>query len=79
MVVFTNNLMLKYFLSKKDVKSRLIRWILLIQEFNLEIRDKKGEKKMVTDHLSLLTFDTDMVPIRNSFLDELLVYIKIIP
>jgi len=33
---------LKYLLSKKDAKSRLIQWILLLQEFDIEIRDKKG-------------------------------------
>jgi len=37
---------------KKDVKARLIRWILLLQEFNLEIWDKKGVENVAVDHLS---------------------------
>ncbi|RVW83032.1 Retrovirus-related Pol polyprotein from transposon opus [Vitis vinifera] len=40
-VVFTNNSALKYLLTKQDAKTRLIRWILLLQEFNLQIKDKK--------------------------------------
>ena len=34
-VVFTDHADLRYLLSKKDAKARLIRWILLLQEFNL--------------------------------------------
>ncbi|KAL6319825.1 hypothetical protein AAG906_036889 [Vitis piasezkii] len=41
-VVFTDHSALKYLLTKQDAKARLIRWILLLQEFNLHIRDKKG-------------------------------------
>ncbi|RVW59149.1 Retrovirus-related Pol polyprotein from transposon opus [Vitis vinifera] len=41
-VVFTDHSSLKDLLIKEDVKARLIRWILLLQEFNLQIKDKKG-------------------------------------
>ncbi|RVX05732.1 Retrovirus-related Pol polyprotein from transposon opus [Vitis vinifera] len=34
-VVFTDHSTLKYLLTKQDAKARLIRWILLVQEFNL--------------------------------------------
>ena len=40
-VAFTDHATVKYLLSKKDAKARLIRWILLLQEFNIEIKDKK--------------------------------------
>ncbi|KAL6313359.1 hypothetical protein AAG906_001070 [Vitis piasezkii] len=40
-MIFTDHSALKYLVNKKDFKARLIRWILLLQEFNLEIRDKK--------------------------------------
>ncbi|RVX10719.1 hypothetical protein CK203_018374 [Vitis vinifera] len=40
--VFTDHSALKYLLTKQDAKARLIRWILLLQEFNLQIKDKKG-------------------------------------
>ena len=41
-IVYTDHAALKYLLTKKDAKPRLIRWILLLQEFYLEIKDKKG-------------------------------------
>jgi hypothetical protein len=40
-IVYTDHAALKYLLTKKDAKPRLIRWILLLQEFDLEIKDKK--------------------------------------
>uniref|UniRef100_A0A2N9IQP0 Reverse transcriptase RNase H-like domain-containing protein n=1 Tax=Fagus sylvatica TaxID=28930 RepID=A0A2N9IQP0_FAGSY len=71
-VVFTDHAALRYLLSKKDAKARLIRWILLLQEFNLQIKDKKGVENVVADHLSRLTFEEvkEEIPIRDSFPDE---------
>ncbi|CAN6459158.1 unnamed protein product [Victoria cruziana] len=51
-IIYTDHAALKYLLSKKDSKPRLIRWILLLQEFDLEIRDKKDSENVVADHLS---------------------------
>jgi hypothetical protein len=51
-IVYADHTTLKYLLTKKDVKPRLIRWILLLQEFDLEIIDKKGVENFVTDLLS---------------------------
>ena len=41
-IVYTDHVAIRYLLSKKDAKPRLLRWILLLQEFDLDIRDKKG-------------------------------------
>ena len=38
-IIFTNHSALKYLLTKQNAKARLIRWILLLQELNLQIRD----------------------------------------
>nr|GEW89102.1 reverse transcriptase domain-containing protein [Tanacetum cinerariifolium] len=45
---------LKYMFSKQDAKPRLIRWILQLQEFDIEIKNKKGAENVVADHLSRL-------------------------
>ena len=72
-IVHTNHSALKYLFQKKEAKPRLIRWVLLLQEFDLEIRDKKGSENVVADHLSRLTTqegDADILPIVENFSDE---------
>ena len=72
-IVYTDHATIRYLLAKKDAKPRLIRWILLLQEFDLEIRDKKGSENSITDHLSRLpppSREKDEPPIDDSFPDE---------
>nr|GEV35649.1 reverse transcriptase domain-containing protein [Tanacetum cinerariifolium] len=53
-IMYTDHLALKFLLNKQDAKPRLIRWVLLLQEFDIIIRDKKGTKNLAADHLSRL-------------------------
>jgi len=70
-IVYTDYAALKYLLTKKDVKARLIRWVLLLQKFDLQIRDKKGTDNMVVDHMSCLqNAPSSNVPINEHFPDE---------
>jgi hypothetical protein len=66
-------------LIKKDAKPRLIRWILLLQQFDLEIRDKKGVENSVADHLSRLQFDESVeLPINDYMRDDTLLKVSTI-
>nr|GEV80874.1 reverse transcriptase domain-containing protein [Tanacetum cinerariifolium] len=51
-IVYTDHSALKYLFSKKDAKARLLRWILLLQEFDFKVIDTKGAENYAADHLS---------------------------
>ncbi|RDY01096.1 Retrovirus-related Pol polyprotein from transposon 17.6, partial [Mucuna pruriens] len=65
-----------FLLKKPDAKLRLIRWMLLLQEFNIEIRDKKDAENSIADHLSQIKKENDSMPIRDEFPDEQLLHIN---
>lgn len=53
-VVYTDHAALRYLLTKSDAKPQLIWWVLLLQEFDMEIRDRKESENVVADHFSSL-------------------------
>ncbi|CAN6576919.1 unnamed protein product [Malus baccata var. baccata] len=73
-----NDAQLNYSNTEKELlavaKPQLIRWVLLLQEFDLEILDEKGRENVVADHLLRLvnasTDEADSLPLQESFLDE---------
>ncbi|GKF70893.1 reverse transcriptase domain-containing protein, partial [Tanacetum coccineum] len=79
--VYTNHSALKYLFSKQGAKPRLIRWVLLLQEFNIEIKDKMRTENLAADHLSRLENlklkKLNDEAIRDSFLDEHLMAIHV--
>ena len=80
-VVFTDHSALKYMFTKQDAKARLIRWILLLQEFNLQIKDKKKMENVVVDHILRLAIahNSHALPINDDFPEESLMLVEVVP
>jgi hypothetical protein len=64
---------------KKDAKPLLTQWILLLQEFDMEIRDKKGVENSVADHLSRLQLkESTELPINDNMREDTLLKVSIV-
>ena len=72
----TDHSPIKYLMTKKDTKPRLIKWVLLLQEFDLEIKDKKGTENLVADHLSRLEGPSKEIHINDDMPNEQLLAIE---
>ena len=57
-IIHTDHAAIKYLMAKKEAKPRLIRWVLLLQEFDPEIKDKKGCDNVIVAHLSRVEKNT---------------------
>jgi len=79
-IIFTDHATVKHVLSKKDAKSRLVRWMLLLQEFDYEIGDRKCSKNAITNHLStIMCTKSTKASISECFPDEQLFVIQSSP
>src|SRR4051812_36250749 len=77
-IIHTDHAAIKYLMQKKDDKPRLIGWVLLLQEFDLQIVDRKGEDNPVADNLSRMEdIPHDPIPVNESFLEEQLAVVKV--
>jgi len=77
-IVYTDHAILKFLLKKADSKPRLIRWMLLFQEFDIEILDRSGTHNLVADHHSRIEKGEDNIPIKDYFPDEVLLALTVV-
>ncbi|CAA7047567.1 unnamed protein product [Microthlaspi erraticum] len=75
-IVHSDHAALRYLLSKKDAKPRLLRWILLLQEFDLEIKDRRGADNGVADHLSRMRVEENL-PLDDRLPEEQFMQLKL--
>ena len=79
-VAYTDHSTMKYLMERKDANQRLNQRVLLLQEFDLEVKDKKGTKNLVVNHLSRLELSEcdalQKVQINENFPDEQLLSIS---
>jgi hypothetical protein len=69
--IHTDHGAIRYLMEKKDAKPRLIRWVLLLQEFDLHIVDRKDVENPIADNLSRLeNISYDPIPVNDSFPNE---------
>ena len=80
-VIFIDHSALKYLLNKKNAKARLIRWILFLQEFNSQIKDKQGVENVVVDHLSRVKVEShfEEAQINDEFPNDALYVVEKLP
>jgi len=62
-IAFTDHVTLKHLVEKKDAKPRLITWIMLLLEFDCEIKDRKVSENPVADHLCRIVINDASKPL----------------
>ena len=79
-IIHTDHAAIKYLMAKKEVKPRLIGWVLLLQEFDLEIKDKKGSDNVIAYHLTrfeMIAGKEKGTELAKKFLDEQLFLLSV--
>ena len=79
-IIHTDHAAIKYLMEKKEAKTRLVIWVLLLQEFDLEIKDKKGSDNVMENHLFRLEMNAGKekgTEIAEIFLDEQLFLLSV--
>ena len=76
-IAYFDHAAFRFLMTKKEAKPRLIRWILLLSEFDLEFKDKSGTENRIVDHLSRLVHVEDEFQLQEMFPDEQLFSVSV--
>jgi len=68
--VHTNHATIKYLMNKPNVNARIIRWLLLLQQFDLTIIDKPGKENVVAEFLSRMNLPAGEEGMVDDYLPE---------
>jgi len=69
-ILYTNHSAIKYLANKPITNGRVTRWLILLQEFDITIKDRLGKENLVADFLSRMPKPVDTTAIEDQFLDE---------
>eukprot|EP00253_Pinus_taeda_P015935 PITA_15935 len=69
-VLYTDHSAIKYLANKPITNGRVTRWLILLQEFDITIKDQLGKENPVADFLSRMPKPVDTAAVEDQFPDE---------
>jgi hypothetical protein len=76
--MFTDHSALKYLVNKLVLGGRICRWLLLFQEFDIEVIVKPGKLNAGLDHLSRITNEEEPTNLEDNFPDTKLFSFQVV-
>ena len=75
--MYTNHSAIKYLANNPITNGGITRWLILLQEFDITIKDRPGKENLVADFLSKMPKPIDAAAVEDQFPDEHLFVVAI--